>query len=589
MEARLANSAMNEARAVNPNILYEPEETCPPLPAIATAAQMAAPNVVMVVVMSTAVIRFSGYPGGYLLWAVFMTLVSCGLTTMLQVFRLGRIGSGHLILTGFNIPFIAISTLALAKGGPALLASLTVVSTLAQILLTWRLALLRRVFTPVVSGTIVMLVASTAAPFLSRSVISDTPEDLLREAFVVFGVTLTVGVLVVLRAPQAWRLWIVGIMILAGLAASLPFGLYDNSAVAAAAWVGFPPPVWEGFDLSFSVDFFSLLPTFIFVGLVTFVKAVGDTAVIQRASRREYRAQDFRVVQGGLNAYGIGNLFAGALGIPSATTPWALTATYVTLTGVAARGVGIYLGLFTIGAALLPKLVAFLMAIPDAVLMAVYVIVFGLLFVEGARVALSTKLDHRKTLIIAVSLMSGLMAETIAAFFGGIVRDLLGSGVTVGGLMALGLTFVQELTGSRQRKIEAPLRAESLPTIDEFIVAFGERHKWTTAGTERLRAIGEELLLSLVQEDDEDAAASERRLVISLRMEGDSAHFEFLAAAGEGNIEDQIAYLGESPDPEAEQDASIRLLRHYASSVHHTKFQGIDVINVSAAREKASA
>ena len=186
-------------------------------------------------------------PGAYLPWAVFMALITCGFTSIIQAFRFGRIGAGHLILTGFNIPFIAISTLALQKGGPGLLASLMVVSTLVQIVLTAYLPLLRRIFTRTVSGTIVMLVAGTAAPFLFNDVVKSTQDLPVDRVIATMAISLLVGVLVILRAPQAWRLWIVGITILAGLILAVPLGLYDNSSVVEAAYIGFPRARMGGF------------------------------------------------------------------------------------------------------------------------------------------------------------------------------------------------------------------------------------------------------------------------------------------------------------------------------------------------------
>ena len=571
---------MAEVRQVNEGIRYEPGDDCPRSAAIPTAIQMASPNIVMVVVFTTVVIRSAGETGAYLPWAVFMALITCGFTSIIQAFRFGRIGAGHLILTGFNIPFIAISTLALQKGGPGLLASLMVVSTLVQIVLTAYLPLLRRIFTRTVSGTIVMLVAGTAAPFLFNDVVKSTQDLPVDRVIATMAISLLVGVLVILRAPQAWRLWIVGITILAGLILAVPLGLYDNSSVVEAAYIGFPAPVWEGFDLSFGIEFWALLPAFIFVGLVTFVKAVGDIGVIQRASHRQVQAQDFRVVQGGLNAYGVGNLIAGILGIPSATTPWALTATYVTLTGVAARMVGVYLGLFMIGVAFLPKLGAFLIAIPSPVLAAVYVIVFGGLFVEGAKVAFDDQVDHRKGIIIAVSLMLGLASGNIAGFFDGLMGELLDSGVTVGSLTVIGMTLLLELTGSRRRKIQVPLELSALPAIDEFLVAFAEKYGWTESEQYRLRSVGEEMLVSLLSEDEEETSSTPRQLLISVRRDEEVAEVEFLAASDGENIEDQIAYLGDDAYAEDEHEFSIRLLRHYASSVHHRKYEGIDVVTV---------
>ena len=45
-----------------------------------------------------------------------------------------------------------------------------------------------------------------------------------------------------------------------------------------------------------------------------------------------------------------------------------------------------------------------------------------------------------------------------------------------------------------------------------------------------------------------------------------------------GNIEDRLAYLNDDLVLEDAEQLSMRLLRHYASSVHHRKYHGIDII-----------
>ena len=59
---------MAEVRQVNEGIRYEPGDDCPRSAAIPTAIQMASPNIVMVVVFTTVVIRSAGETGAYLPW-----------------------------------------------------------------------------------------------------------------------------------------------------------------------------------------------------------------------------------------------------------------------------------------------------------------------------------------------------------------------------------------------------------------------------------------------------------------------------------------------------------------------------------------
>ena len=67
---------------------------------------------------------------------------------------------------GTSGAFIAICVGAIAQGGPAMLATQVVISSLFQFLLAWRLSLLRRILTPTVSGTVIMLIPVTVMPIV---------------------------------------------------------------------------------------------------------------------------------------------------------------------------------------------------------------------------------------------------------------------------------------------------------------------------------------------------------------------------------------------------------------------------------------
>ena len=64
-------------------------------------------------------------------------------------------------------------------------------------------------------------------------------------------------------------------------------------------------------------------------------------------------------------------------------------------------------------------------------------------------------------------------------------------------------------------------------------------------------------------------------------MEGRSAEVDFVTAMEGENLEDRLAYLSELPPVPDEREVSFRLLRHYASSVRHQKYHGVDIVTVS--------
>ena len=130
------------------------------------------------------------------------------------------------------------------------------------------------------------------------------------------------------------------------------------------------------------------------------------------------------------------------------------------------------------------------------------------------------------------------------------------------------------------------LRPENLPQLDGFLADFAARYKWSGKATDRLRAAAEEALLSLLrQEEDEHAPApGERRLRVVARNLRFGAGLEFTAATHEGNLENQMALLGDRPDPTSERDLSLALLRHHASSVKHHQYHNADILTVHVDR-----
>ncbi len=561
---------------------YEPDEKCPPLVAITSALQIFIPNTISLVILAALVVRASGESEAYLSWVIFSVLAITGAGMILQTLRLRYLGSGRLVVANFNVPFLAVCALALHVGGPGLLASLIVASTLVQSVLTLRLASLRRIFTPTVSGVVVMLVAVSAVPFIiSRTVIP--PEDGSTLLFLAPGiVALAAGVLMSLQDAPAWRMWVLLATVAVGLIVAVPLGYYDAAVIADAPWVRLPYLEWPGLDLTFGPDFWNLLPVFVLVNLSAFIKAVGDLSVIHRASYRNQPAIDFRTVQGGLNVYGIGTFASGLLGTLPVAAPWSATAVYIGFTRVAARIVGVYLGILTMAAALFSKLLAVLIAVPSQVVGAVYIIIFGLLFIEGARTAFAGQVDQKKAAITGVSMVMGLSAGVFSGFFDATPSYLVGNTVVIGGMVAVGLTAFTELSGFRAKKLRIDLSESSLPAFDDFLHQFADRHSWTDEGKARLRLVGEEILLSLLEEEQENLTEQKRGLAAAIRPESGSAELEIVVASGDaiqGNIENRMAYLGQDQALEDEQQLSVRILRHYASAVHHRKYHGLDIIS----------
>ena len=567
----------------NDNIRYEPDERPPWLLAGGAGFQAAMIMLAPVVLTVVIVVQIADQSADYLSWAIFAALLISGATTILQAVRVGRFGAGHVLFMGTSGAFIAVCVTALVKGGPSTMASLVVVSALFQFLLAARLPLLRRIFTPVVTGTVIMLIAVTVMPLVFDALTQVPDGTAAAAAPVAAVVTLGTVAALVLRASPAWRLWspLIGIMV--GCVVAAPFGIYDAQPVLDAPWVGIPLDGWPGFDLTPGVEFWALLPAFIVVTIVGAIETIGDSVAIQQVSRRKPRATDFRLVQGALNADGMGNLLSGLAGTLPNTT-YSSSVPLSGVTGIAARRVGIAIGVIFILLAFFPKVAAVLIAIPGPVVAAYITVLIGVLFVQGMKIIVQDGVDHRTAAIAGLSFWIGVGFQNKVIFADqlgeGVIGVFLSNGMTSGALAAIVMMLFMELTSPPRRRLQVALDMASLQRIDEFLRAYASKHGWNEASADRLASAGEETLAILLQGNEATVDGGERRLAISARKEGQAVEMEFTTALEGENMEDRLAYLRQLPPVPDEREVSFRLLWHYASSVQHQKYHGVDIITV---------
>ena len=571
------------AARTNEDIRYEPEERCPPLVALGIGLQGVMLNLAPIVVMVAIVFRAGGLSGDEVAWAAFSALIVCGALTALQACRFGRVGTGHILICGTSGLFIAICITALNEVGPAGMASLIVISSLAQFALAVWLPLVRRVITPVVAGTVVMLIASTVVS-VGFDQIDNVPEGTPGYAApVTAAVTLVVAVTLALRATGAWRLWAPLIGIVLGCSVGAGLGLYEIEQAMEAPWIGVPYGGWAGFDVTPSPEFWALLPVFLIGSIILGINGISDGIIIQAGCRRVPKATDFRLVQGSLNANGLGMLLGGVAGTMPPQGYAASSTSLVGLTGVASRTVGYAIGGIYIALAFLPKLTALLLAIPGPVVGAFIILIMGLLFVAGIRTFIRDGIDIRAATIIGVAFWMGVGAQNELIYpeqLTGPLRILGTSGIAVGAVSAILMTLFFEVTSPRRRRLEVKLDASELPKIDRFLRQLASRIGWNHASTERLCAAGEETLSSLLQPAEDMGLEDAPRLIIEAQPGDGVVELEFMAVFEEENLGDRLAFLGQQPEALEEEEISFRLLRHYVSSVRHQKYHGIDIVRI---------
>ena len=527
----------------------------------------------------------------YVTWMVFASLVVVGLSTLIQVYRVGPVGAGAVLpmfTAAFAIPFCIT---AVVDGGPATLMTLVIVTAIIQIVISKWLFLLRRVVTPIVGGTIMMILSITLASVVF-SLLDEASQENPTEATLTALATTVIVAALMLRGSAMLRLWGPLIGIVGGCIVAFALGIYEFDRVIDARWIGFPSEVPD-LGLDFGIHFWTLLPSFLFLGLINSIQVNGASITNQRVAWREDRAIDFREVQRALAGGGVSNLLAGVGGtVPNVVNP--AGASFIQITGVASRRVGYFIGGILLVIAFLPKVSGLIATIPGPVMTGYLIMVTGSLLVDGARTVFQGEQDRQKIAVAGVCFWIGASFQ-FGLFhlpdFGPVWGALFKSGITTGGIAAVVMILYLELTNPRRMRFQSKLHIDSLPELQEFIAKFADRRGWGAEMKDKLSAVAEETLLTLapldlesfdldLDEDDEDEEDG-RQLIVLASSEGQVADLEFIGGGNQENIEDQVRQLQELEiETPAEHEISLRLLQNYASSVNHHQYSGTDVITL---------
>jgi xanthine permease XanP len=568
----------------NSNIRYEPHEKPPHLLAAALGGQVVALIVAGILITPLTVARAAGLSPAETSWVVFAALFAAGISTWLQIARIGVIGSGYVLFVGSNVAFVSVATAACKAGGLPLLATLGALSALTTFLFTWKLGALRRLLTPAVGGTVMMLMALSVAPVV-WGMLARVPPGFEAGPAAPAAVLCTIipVILVSLFGKGMLRLWAPIIGVLIGSAVGYASGMVQADAVRSAAWIGLPATSWPGLSLEFSPAFWGLLPAFVLISLVACLETYADGMTVQRASHRTEKPIDFRAVQGAINADGTGSFLAGLLGtVPN--TVYSSSVAVMELTGVTARRVGFWGGLFMVMLAFSPKVAAIIGAIPSVVAGSFILVLIALLFGNGLRMVTDGGLAFEEGLSVCLAFWVGMGFQGGHLFNARLpewTQVFLSNGTTSGALAAMAMMGLLSLRRRSRDRISLPLSLASLSEVRPVVRAFSTRLGWDEYAESRLMLACEESMLFLLERRaSREPATARERVHISFTVVEDEAEVELICAPANVNVQTAISTLPESSESDPEADLSLRLLRAVTRDIRHMQYHGVDYLTL---------
>ena len=390
-------------------------------------------------------------------YLISMSLIVSGVATFIQAKRIGPIGSGMLSVQGTSFAFLgAILTAGFIVkgqgGGPdeilATIFGICFVGAFIEIVLSRFLHVLKGIITPVVTGTVVMLIGLS----LVKVGITDMAGGkwLLDNKPQFFGTVenLGLGVLVLLvvlilnrsKNPMIRMGSIVG-GILVGYLVALAMGKVNFGHMSGVEMISIPIPFNYGFDFHWTA-FIGVA----FIYVITTIESTGDLTATSMLSGEPVEGDTYiERIKGGVLGDGINSAIAAIFNTFPNTT-FSQNNGVIQMTGVASRYVGMYLAGFLVILGLFPVIGGFFRSLPNPVLGGATIVMFGAVAAAGVNIIASMgRLGRREFLIIAVSLGIGLglafvpevLSQTPKA-----IQQIFGSAITSGGLAALILNIV---------------------------------------------------------------------------------------------------------------------------------------------------
>ena len=422
-------------------LLYDLEGRPPrPVLIVAGAQHLLAmfPGVVMVPLI---VARALGAGPRESLQLVTMAILVSGVATLLQVCRLGPVGSGYLCVMGSSGLFIQPAIAAGRSGGLPLVFGMALLLSPVEAVMSRFTRVLRTLSPPHVTGTIILLVGFSIVPLSVEQFAGGRgAADSGSGANLALGL-LTAAVIVgaaACRRPMV-RIASVVLGVLAGTTLAALTGVVDMAGVGAAPWLSLPRPLWAGLDF----DAAFVLP-FAIAYFVTSLETFGDIHAVGEISEGAVGQVSDRRVAGGLLADAVGSCLAGLCGTTPNTT-YSGNIAMVQLTGVASRRVGVFVGACLVGLSLTPKLAAVVGAMPPAVTGGAMVVAVAILIGVGMRIAMGGETSNTQLLVVGVSVAVGLGLQTVPAAVAhapACLKPLLQSSTCLGALCAILLNAV---------------------------------------------------------------------------------------------------------------------------------------------------
>ena len=245
---------------------------------------------------------------------ISVAMIATGIGTILMSLNRGVVGSGFLCPLLNGPAFLSAAILAGKTGGVSLIFGMTAVGGVFEAIFARVIQKMRAVFSPEVTGTIVIMVGIEVIPiavkrFVGIDRLNNQPD---MTCFWVGLVTLVAMVSFNVWGKGRLRLFSLLLGLIVGYILSIFTGLLGADQlrqIMEAPFLTLPPVGHYG--ISFDT---ALLVPFLVATLSSALKAMGDITICQKINDSEWKRPDMKSISRGIMASAIGNIVSGLSG-----------------------------------------------------------------------------------------------------------------------------------------------------------------------------------------------------------------------------------------------------------------------------------
>ncbi|MEU1623896.1 nucleobase:cation symporter-2 family protein [Streptomyces sp. NPDC020096] len=396
-------------------------------------------------------------------------LLVAGIATIIQAVGIGTIFGVRLpVVAGATFTVVSPMITIAAKHGLPTVYGAMLVSGVFGLIIARPFAKMIKYFPPLVSGTVIAIIGlSLIGPGAGMIAGHNTgAKDYGQVSHIALGFGVVAMIVVFSRVLRGFLGQIAPLLAIAvGSLIAVPMNLFHLKGVASAGWFGITAPFHFGaprFDAAAVISMCVVM-------LVTYTESTADMLAVAEMTGKQLTDAD---IARGLATDGLSAVLGGCMNsFPD--TAYAENVGLVQMTGVRSRWVVAGAGVVLLLMGLVPKVGAFVAAVPEQVVGGAALVMFAMVTAVGIQTLKKVEFrDNHNLLIVAVSLGVGMLPAVATDQFGNEVffknfpdwaQTVFGSPITITVILAFTLNLVFNHLGTSK---PAPDAAQPAPAQD---------------------------------------------------------------------------------------------------------------------------